>query len=97
MHYSYVLCVLQPTERTTVNSMNETKITVEMRKRFIEICVNSILHFKEDKLNIQTKKNKKTRQVYTTKIRWITVKAQMTPSTQQMLLPQKLDFPLESR
>lgn len=59
MHYSYVLCVLQPTERTTVNSMNETKITVEMRKRFIEICVNYILHFKEDKLNIQTKNTKK--------------------------------------
>lgn len=39
--------------------MNETKITVEMRKRFIEICVNYILHFKEDKLNIQTKKKQK--------------------------------------
>lgn len=77
--------------------MNETKITVEMRKCFIEICVNYILHFKEDKLNIQTKKKKKKSQVYTTKIRWITVKAQMAPSTQQMLLPQKLDFPLESR
>lgn len=40
--------------------MNETKITVELRKCFIEICVNYILHFKEDKLNIQTKKKKKS-------------------------------------